>query len=76
MKSFVFEVERPGTVGIEFDVEQATVAGTLVLGSKGDTVLAPETANSRALALVGVPPSVMVTTSDRSTFDAVPYHSV
>ena len=64
------------TVGIADVVEQVRMAGTLAFGSKGVTVFAPETANSSALAAVGVPLRETVITSDESAVEAMPYHSV
>ncbi len=78
MKSFVFEVDMLDTLGaLELAVQEETaVFGILALGSNGETVFAPVTANSSPDAEVGVPLSVMVITSEEIVVDAIPYHSV
>lgn len=78
MKSLGLVVDRPDTVGAAPAAEQVLTAdfGTLALGSNGEAVLAPVTANSSPLAKVGVPLSVTVITSDVNLEEAIPYHSV
>ena len=69
-------MESVETVGIPDEVEHWSVAGRFELGSKGDEVLAPETANSSALAAVGALLKPIVITSDERVDVAMPYHSV
>jgi len=75
-KSLAFEVESPETVGTAAVVAHVELSGRLRLGSKGEAVLAPDTANSTPLANVGAPLSVTLMTSEASAVEAIPYHSV
>ena len=75
-KSFASVVESPETVGVPALVAHVELTGRLTLGSKGETVFAPDTANSAPLAAVGGPLSVTVMMSEESVVEDIPYHSI
>ena len=71
-------METDDTVGAAVVAVQVEIAdfGRFALGSKGDPVLAPFTANSAPDAAVGVPLKFTVTTSEDKVLAAIPNHSV